>query len=118
MNYQQIQASAEKMLSRMGSSIRLSYVKNEDINPATGVVTSAGRTVNITTDGVMLRYKNMEINGETVLASDMKLIIPNISTKPEVNWSVLANTQTWRVMNVTEINPAGTNCIYILQLRK
>jgi len=99
-NYASLQKTAFNLLKANGQAITFSYTSGEDIDPATGVVSDAGTSVNVTGYGAATKYKNMEIDGEAK------------------GWNVYVNSGNWRVMDVEEISPAGTNVIYICQLRK
>lgn len=116
-NYTALQSTATRLLRDNGQAITFSYQTGEVINPATGAVTTPASEATVPGFGVATNYKNAEINGETVLSSDLKLLASNIATAPEVNWKVTVNGKTWRVMQVMPINPAGTNVMYILQIR-
>ena len=117
-NYDSLSSKVDTLLENNGQGVVFSYTSGEDIDPATGVVTSAGSTVTVNGDGVATKYRNAEIDGETILASDMRLIVANVQSEPLVGWNVLVNSKTFRVMDVENINPAGTNIVYICQIRK
>lgn len=116
-NYTALQSTATRLLRDNGQSITFTYEIGQVINPSTGTVTTPASEETVSGFGVAINYKNAEINGETVLSSDLKLLASNIATAPEVNWEVTVDSKTWRVMQVMPINPAGTNVMYILQIR-
>jgi hypothetical protein len=117
-NYQNLQSMAASMLQDNGQAITFSYTSGQVINPATGVVSAAGSTTNVAGYGVTLNFRAAEIDGQSVLTSDLKLIANNVSSEPQAGWKVQANSKTYRVMTVSPINPAGTNVIYICQIRE
>lgn len=116
-NYTALQSTATNLLTDNGQAVTFSYTSGAVINPATGEVTDAGSVTNVAGYGVAVAYKTAEIDGQSVLASDLKLIANNVATAPAVGWTVSVNSRTWRVMNVQPLNPAGTNIMYICQLR-
>lgn len=116
-NYTALQATATNLLRDNGQSITFTYETGEVIDPATGTVTTPASETTIAGFGVATNYKNAEIDGQSVLASDLKLLASNIATEPQVDWQVTVNSKTWRVMSVMPINPAGTNVMYICQIR-
>lgn len=116
-NYTALQSTAETLLRDNGQSITFSYTSGAVIDPATGTVSDSGTTETVTGYGIATNFQKAEIDGETVLASDLRLIANNVATEPQPDWTVSVNSKTWRVMNVQPINPAGTNVIYICQLR-
>jgi len=117
-NYTALQTKATNLLTNNGAAITFNYTSGADIDPATGVVNDAGSSVSVSGYGVATRYRNIEIDGDSILASDMRLICNNVATEPEVGWNVTVNSTVFRVMEVESINPAGTNVIYICQIRK
>ena len=116
-NYTALQSKAETLLRDNGQSITFSYTSGAVIDPATGTVSDSGTTETVTGYGIATNYNRAEIDGQAILASDLRLIVNNVSTEPQVDWTVSVNSNTWRVMSVQPINPAGTNVIYICQLR-
>ena len=116
-NYSDLQATATRLLTDNGQAVTFIYQSGEVINPATGVVTTQPTPVNVTGFAVVSNYKNSEINQESILASDIKLLTTNLGTEPKTNWVVTVDSKTWRVMQVTPSNPAGTNLMYTCQLR-
>jgi len=116
-NYTALQSRAETLLKDNGQTITFSYTSGAVIDPATGTVTSSGSTETVTGYGIATNFQKAEIDGETVLASDLRLIANSVATEPQPDWTVVVNSKTFRVMNVQQINPAGTNIIYICQLR-
>ncbi len=116
-NYDALQTKAEKLLEDNGQSITFSYTSGAVIDPATGVVSDSGSTETVSGFGIATNFQKAEIDGEAVLASDIRLIANNVAEEPEPDWTVVVNSKTFRVMSVQQINPAGTNIIYICQLR-
>ena len=118
LNYTSLQEKALNLLKANGQAITFSYTSGEDIDPATGVVSDSGTTVSVAGFVAATKYRNIEIDGEAIHASDLRLICDNVATKPEQGWNIYINSGTWRVMDVQEISPAGINIIYICKLRK
>lgn len=116
-NYTALEATATRLLRDNGQAITFTYETGEVIDPATGVVTTPASESTVDGFGVATNYKNAEIDGQSVLASDLKLLASNVATEPKPNWKVGVNGETWRVMQVMPVNPAGTNVMYICQIR-
>ncbi len=117
-NYTALQTKATNLLKNNGQEITFTYTSGEDIDPATGVVSDAGSITTVTGYGAATRYRNIEIDGDAILASDLRLICNSVSSEPQVGWNVSVNSDSFRVMEVESVNPAGTNVIYICQIRK
>ena len=116
-NYTALEGTATRLLRDNGQAITFTYETGEVINPATGVVTTPASNSTVSGYGVATNFKNAEINGDTILSSDLKLLASNVASEPKANWRVGVNGRTWRVMQVSPINPAGTNVMYICQIR-
>lgn len=116
-NYAALQTRFAALIQANGQAITFSYSAGATNNVATGAETG-GSPTNVEGFGVLAGYKNDEIDGQTIEQGDAKLICNHVGTKPEPEWQVTVNSEVWRVMSVRPINPAGTNIIYICQLRK
>ncbi len=116
-NYAALQATATRLLRDNGQSITFTFETGEVIDPATGTVTTPAGESTVDGFGVATNFKNAEIDGQSVLASDMKLLASNVATEPTAGAKVSVNGKTFRVMQVTPINPANSNVMYICQIR-
>ena len=116
-NYTSLQSTATRLLQGNGQAITFRYEAGESIYPATGVVTTPASESTVAGFGVALNYTNVELNGESIIESDLKLLVDNVATEPQVGWKATVNSETWRVMRVMPVNPAGTNVMYELQIR-
>jgi hypothetical protein len=113
--YVNLAATAQSLLTRYGESVTFSRETTSAFDPASGIVTSSTSTF----DGLVAKfnYRSSEIDGETIKMGDVRLVA-SISTEPQVDDSVVLDGLSYRVMNVENIKPAGTNVIYKLQVRK
>ena len=116
-NYAALESTATRLLRDNGQAIVFTFETGEVIDPATGTVTTPASESTVNGYGVATNFKNAEIDGQSVLASDLKLLASNISTAPTVGAKVSVNGKTWRIMQVMPINPANTNVMYICQIR-
>lgn len=116
-NYTSLQNTATRLLRDNGQVVPFAYKTGEVVNPATGQVTTPATNNTLNAFAIVRRYDNEEVNGSTVLASDLLLIINNISIEPDVAWTVTVDTKIHRVMSVRSLSPAGTNIVYYVQIR-
>ena len=116
-NYSSLQDTATRLLKDNGQTVTFAYKVGEVIDPATGQVTTPATNNTIDAFAVVRRYGNEEVNGSTVLASDLLLIINNIAVEPDVACTVTVDSKVWRVMSVQSLSPAGTNIVYNVQIR-
>ena len=113
--YTNMQATASRLLTKFGQDVTITYAALETYTVATQ--TNAKTTSTFTGKGVLVDYNTSEIDDETVLAKDRRLILESTSRAPMVDDTVTVNSTVYRVMAVEEVTPAATNVIYICQLR-
>jgi len=116
-NYSALQTTATRLLRENGQAITLNYESSEVIDPATGVVTTVATNNSISGYGLASNYDQSEIDGNSIRSSDIKLLLSNTSSAPQPGWTATVDSKVHRVMDVRQIKPAGTNVMYILQLR-
>ena len=116
-NYTALQSSFAALIEANGQAITFAYSAGKTQSIGSGSE-SGGTPTNVNGFGVLSKYKREEIDGKTIEIGDAKLICNNVDTEPEPEWTVSVNGDTWRVMAVMPINPAGTNIVYICQIRK
>lgn len=110
--YANLRTSALATLTKFGKSITFSRTVSGGYDPATGG-TTGDTTETATGVGVLVNYKNIEIDGTTILASDRKIIYSG--EEPQINDSY----SSWRVVAVNPIDPDESgNIVYICQVRK
>lgn len=117
-NYAQIAVDAAAAIATAGQSVTLKYEADEVINKATGAITTPASDTSVVCNGVFLKYNSQEIDGENILIDDAKLIIETVATEPDIGWTATVNSVEYQVVGVSPLEPAGTNVIYTLQLRK
>lgn len=110
-----LQGVALDLLSDLGESITLSRVVEGDYNTATS---EAGATPPTTYTGYghPSPYNKNEVDGSTILMSDIRLLIYTTTT-PLVGDVATIDGVAHRVESVQKIRAQGTNIIYKLQLR-
>ena len=91
LNHSALESTATRLLRDNGQAITFSYETGEVIDPATGVVTTPASSGSVSGYGVATNYKNAEIDGQSILASDLKLLASNVATEPKVDWEVGVN---------------------------
>ena len=114
--YDNFAVTASKLLAKYGAPAVITSVTGGSFDPATGSITGSTTTF-VNGNGFATSYKLAEIDGETVLTNDVKVIIEKTASAPTVGSTCDINSKIYRIMNVTPISPAGTDVIYILQCR-
>ncbi len=65
-----------------------------------------------------LGYSVGEVDGENIQQGDAKLYCDPLQTAPEINDTVVYKGNTWRVIDVMPLSPAGTDVLYTVQVRR
>lgn len=75
-------------------------------------------TLTFTGSGVRTNYSDSEIDGTRVKTGDIKMLMENTETIPEIGDDAAVNgSGTFRVMNVYKTAPAEEIIVYEIQLR-
>lgn len=109
-------ATTVALLAKFGTSVVLARVTGASTDPITGVVTP-GSDASVTTTGILKPYKDSMIDGVRILASDRELVITNEQAPLPTDKPTL-DGEEWAIVNITEMNPAGTVIAYKLQVRR
>ena len=118
-DYANARSVAVKLITKFGQAGQVIKEGNESGWDSSGNVIAAQPDVTI--DGIvtpLLQYKQFEIDGEHVLATDSYVFFDS-STAPEIGMMITINAQQFRVVNVTIMTSVdGINVYRKLQLRK
>jgi len=106
---------ARNLIKSKGALISFTRESNDSFDPATGA--TSGSTASYTAYGITLNYNKSEINGTTVLQSDIKLIMEGIASEPLAGDLAVIDGAIYRCLAVKPTKPAGTSVIYEVQLR-
>lgn len=109
--YDTLADTVTSLLTNYGQTITLSRY-SATFNSVTGK-DSAASTASLSTVGVWQSINSSLVDGSRILAGDKFLIIDS-SQAPAMGDKVGG----WSVVDITEINPAGTVLAYRLQVRK
>lgn len=118
-DYNEAAADAYLLIGgEFGQAITLTKQGNESggFDPVTGDVIAAQSNVSVSGVGVLINYKTDEIDNGNILAGDAKILC-SLTGTPEINMTVPFNGKTWRVVNITTLQPSGTVVMYTLQVR-
>lgn len=82
------------------------------------LTTTVGANTDTTLNAVVTNYNKGEVDGTLVLETDLKVIADSAKEiKKEDADLILIASKTYRIVNVREINPAGTVLAYEIQAR-
>lgn len=114
--YENLQATALKLLTDKGKACTLRRQASGAYNPATGTSTLTNTDYSIV--GVLLNYTRSQLNEtETMIeVNDRKAIIQGNVT-PDVSDLFIFDGMTYRIISIKTVNPAGVAVIHELQVR-
>jgi hypothetical protein len=122
--YDRMAATALRLIERFGLTATLSEVTLGEYDPVTGVG-SEPASISQTGQAILLDYTAQEagvINaaGSLVQQGDKKIMLAakGLEWPPTMTTTILADGQTWTIVNVKSTNPAGTPLVYELHGRR
>jgi len=110
-----MQAVALKLLLTYGEIVNISRTVEGNYNPATSEAEDT-TTTSYQVYGHPSPYNVIEINGTTILATDIRLLIYS-TTLPLIGDVATVNGTAHRVESVRQIRAQATDIVYELQLR-
>lgn len=114
--YDKMQDTARKLLARFGASVTINVLTGNNYD---GVTFQDDKTYSDTSgNGVFLNINKTDMQNTLVLTTDTKLIIENLSIEPTIDSTVTRNGELLKVIAIEPLNPAETNLIYTIMLRK
>ena len=118
-DYTRARATAERLLARFGQagSIRRTTTTGGDAwNPGSGTTTTTGYDCTV----ALLDYKDMEIDGTRVVQGDRKAYISTsgLSITPSNGDQLRVGSVDHAIVDIKQINPAGTVVVYMAQVRR
>lgn len=109
--------SAASVLERLGEPVTVKYETDEVRNPATGEITTPAVSVEIEGFGYPGGYSSMDVDGDTIRRSDVRLTLSKVSERPQVGWTALVDGVEYRIMDSRKVRFSGDDVVYICQLR-
>ena len=110
---------ALNMITDFGQTITLRNITPGTYDPATG--TQPPELIQEQpASGILLDYKGFDLQpGTLIQQGDKKLKVPakGLEWSPTLQTKAIIQDETWSVVNVKEINPAGVAILYELQVR-
>lgn len=111
-------ATARRLIQAYGQSISFARVVEGAFVPSTGAV-GAGTTSSFTAYGAPMEYSTKEIDGVTILTTDLLIWVEvnSSSSVPAVGDVATISTVAYRVLDVQKQVAQGTTVVYKLQAR-
>ena len=113
--YDDMAATALELLAEFGAPVTLRRVTPGAYDPATS---SASSTItDLPTTGLVRDYKASLIDGTRILVGDKECVLSN-EQAPKLTDKLPVDGVDWSIVDIKEINPAGTVVCYFVQVRK
>lgn len=113
-DYDKARATSLRLLNKFGNPLSLIRIANDSANydPVAGTYEEIP-DITLNGVGVLLKYKNEEINNDTIQATDRKLLYQGDEIKIGDKYN------GWRVHNVDNLDPDESGTILVTaQMRK
>jgi len=121
--YDRMSATALNLIARFGQAITLRDTVPGEYDPVTGGSTPE-TTVDQPAQAILQDYALQQAGmsyaeGTVIKQGDKKILVAAQGlTPPQLTTTVIADGATWTIVNIKEINPAGTPLVYELQGRR
>jgi len=121
--YDRMAATALRLIERFGQTITLRDTVPGEYNPVTGEMTPELPVVQpaqaILQDYGLQQAGMSYADGTVIRQGDKKILVAAQGlTPPQLTTTVIAGGATWTIVNIKEINPAGTPLVYEIQGRR
>lgn len=110
-------SEVSELIAEVGEVVIFSYLDDFETDGATGEVLNEGTPSNISVYGYPGRYTETQVNGENILANDIRLIVESDIETPQIGWEADIDGNRYRVMDVQKDRMGGVTCNYVCQLR-
>lgn len=108
---------ATDLINDLGKALTLRKVTEGVYDPSTGGVTNT--TADTSVKGMLLNYRDGQFDGDIIQVGDRKILLrASDSVVPEIQDIVLDGSVEYRIINVRQIEEAGTDIVYICQARQ
>ena len=121
--YDRMASTALRLIERFGQTITLRDTVPGEYDPVTGSQTpdvEVDQPAQAILQDYALQQSGMSYaEGAVIKQGDKKILVAAQGlTPPQLTTTVLADGATWTIVNIKEINPAGTPLVYELQGRR
>lgn len=121
--YDRMASTALRLIERFGQTVTLRDIVPGEYDPVTGSQTpdvEVDQPAQAILQDYALQHSGMSYAEDTVIKQgDKKILVAAQGiTPPTLTTIVIADGATWTIVNIKEINPAGTPLVYELQGRR
>lgn len=110
--------ASTQLVNDIGKALTLRKVTEGTYDPSTGAVGSQS-TADTSVKGMLLNYKDEDFLDSLIQRGDRKIVLrASDGVVPEIQDIVLDGSVEYRLVDVREIEEAGTDVVYICQGRQ
>jgi len=113
-DYASLEQKADSLIEAFGVELTFTRTSEGAFDPATGKTSNTTST--FTKYACVFNYDESEVNGQSVLQSDRRLLAQGHAY--EVGDTVVLDSETYRVVSIKQTRPADTTLAVNLQVRK
>jgi len=113
-NYTPLTSSATRMITRFGKEYTFTRVTKGAYNPATGQTSDSSST--FTGYACLFDYADTDLADGAILQGDRRMLAE--SGTYEIGDTVVVGSDTFRIINISDIGPSGSVVASNLQIRK
>ena len=115
-DYERIAARAKLNIDKYGGTVYLKVPVDGKVNAGTGQITY--NQITIPVKGIVTGFSAMEVNDNSVLENDRRVLIATDSGKPLVNNLIEIDGEDYRILEVDDVNPGVDEpVVYRLHVR-
>lgn len=112
-----LQSSAKQLINDIGKALTLRQVTEGSYDPATGAL-SGGSNTDTSVKGMVLMFKDNQFDGDLIQRGDRKIVLrASDSVVPKNNDIIIDGSDQYRLIEVRQVEEAGTDVIYTCQGR-
>lgn len=116
--YDRLAATAIRLLRRRGAPVTLPReTSGSGPDPVTGA-TTAGVDATKTTTGILLPYRESQIDGTRIKAGDRMLVLTNEVEPLQTDTPKMGGEVLGSVVSIKTVAPAGSAVVHFMQVRK
>lgn len=113
-----ILTEATQLINDIGKAMTLRKVTTGSYDPTSGAINGT-TTIDTAIKGMLLNYQDRQFDGDIIQRGDRKAVIRASDSVIPTNQDLLiAGPETLRIINVRQIEQAGTDLVYICQVRE
>ena len=114
--YTDMAATSTSLLTTYGQTITLRRVSGGTFDPAAGTLTGE-TTTDITCVGLFLNRTESLLKSFGAVENEDRFLVLDSTQVPDTTDLLLIGSETWTIVEVMAVNPAGTPVVYFVRVQ-